>query len=462
MVALYLTIASLLVPDVVFTSAQVSGRENQQVYGVLKNGNQCVCKVEFSDWEFPVERFYQLQDLSQNCSSLLQERLSEITFIESKIQAFIEEIRNETARINQFDTVQKQSLYHPLNFWPLRWELKNLKSELEKIPSPNTKALQKVTSELDDSHRSVLRLQQYDKQNLLNMKDLLKKMKNQVESSSVYGKLKIGNCTKGILRNISRPLVAQINPYGSSYPYGAWGMDSMLGSPTLYWVVALLSSNIYGNTVRTYSSYRDFLMLNKHIDFTVTSSYTTTNSIQGPGVVVYNGSLYYNCYKSGEICQFNLNTKVITNVNLPNAGHSNKFPYCYYNCYGYTDIDFSVDENGIWVIYATEENYGNIVLSKISSINMTVLQTWKTKLFKKSTTNAFMICGVLYATRYINVNEEEIFYMFDTITNQEAKNLNIRFVKYSPNVASLHYNPVDRKLYLYNEGYMIAYSILFS
>ncbi|XP_069757205.1 olfactomedin-4-like isoform X2 [Narcine bancroftii] len=390
---------------------------------------------------------------------------SAVISIESKVQTFLMELQNETARLKKFEAMQKQSLYQPLNFWPLRWDLKQLQSEMAKLKnifSPNVTSVQQISSELDDSHASVLTLQQDDKQNLLNMKDRLKKLKNRLESFYVYGNIKIGNCTGGILRNVSRPLMAQINPFGSSYPYGAWGMDSMPGSSELYWVMALMSSNIYGKSIRTYSSYKNFLMLKNHVDLTVKSSYTVPNAIQGPGVVVYNGSLYYNCYKSGEICKFDFITKDIIHINLPNAGHSNKFPYCYYDCYGYTDIDFSVDENGLWVIYATEENYGNIVLSKIDSSKLTVLQTWKTKLFKRATTNAFMVCGVLYATRQVSENEEEIFYMFDTITNQEAKNLKIRLVKYLPSVANLHYNPVNRKLYFFNGGYMIAYNVLFS
>ncbi|XP_032891981.1 olfactomedin-4-like isoform X2 [Amblyraja radiata] len=464
MTVIYLVIAALLVFITASSSAETE-HQKQRFHGVQKNGNQCVCTVRFAEWEFPVERFKELQDLSQNCSSSLNERLSEITAINFKIQVFLEEMQNETARLKQFEAMQKQRLYHPLNFWPLRWDLKRLQSEIAKVQNvslPNTKALQTISSELNNSYVSVLNLQLYDKHNLLNMKDRLKKIKNRLESFSVYGNVKIGNCSGGMLRNVTRPLIAQLNPYGSSYPYGAWGMDSMPGSPELYWVMALLSSNIYGNSIRTYSSYKTFLMSNTHVDFTVESSYTTPNAIQGPGVVLYNGSLYYNCYKSGEMCKFNLNTKNIIHVNLPNAGHSNKFPYCYYDCYGYTDIDFSVDENGIWVIYATEENYGNIVLSKINSNNLAVLQTWKTKLFKKATSNAFMVCGVLYATRYVSKNEEEIFYMFDTVTNQEAKNLNIRLIKFSPDVASLHYNPVDRKLYLFNGGYMLSYGVLFS
>uniref|UniRef100_UPI00398EE75A olfactomedin-4-like n=1 Tax=Pristiophorus japonicus TaxID=55135 RepID=UPI00398EE75A len=435
-----------------------------QVHGVLENGNRCVCKMHFSEWEFPVERFEQLQELSQNCTNSLEVRALEASIAELKIPVFLAEIQNMSSRMQHFEAMYKQKLYHPLNFWTLRWELKKLSSDIAKaqsIPSPNTKLLNKISSELLDAHLNVMNLQQYDKHNLLSMKDHLRKMKNHLESFSVYGNLNIGNCSGGMLRNISEPLVAQVNPYGASYHYGAWGMDSMPGSPEAYWVMALQSSNIYGNTIRTYTSYKNFLTAKSNIDITVKPAYTSVNAIQGPGVVVYNNSLYYNCYNTGQMCRFEIQTKDITNVVLPNAGHGSKFPYCYYSCFSHTDIDFSVDENGMWVIYATEENYGNIVLSKINSNSLAVLQTWKTKLFKKAVTNAFVVCGVLYATRYISATEEEIFYMFDTITNQEAKNLNIRFVKYAPNVANIHYNPVDRKLYLFNDGYMVSYELLF-
>uniref|UniRef100_A0A4W3H8V5 Olfactomedin-like domain-containing protein n=1 Tax=Callorhinchus milii TaxID=7868 RepID=A0A4W3H8V5_CALMI len=269
-----------------------------------------------------------------------------------------------------------------------------------------------------------------------------------------------GNCS-GILRSVSQPITAQVNPFGVANHYGAWGMDSMPGSPELYWVMVLTSSKIYGNTIRTYSSYKPFLLNKPFTDFHVTSSATVTNSIQGSGSVVYNGSLYYNCFKKRNMCKYDLNTKVILHRELPEAGFNNEFPYCYYDCYGYTDMDFSVDENGLWVIYATEENYGNILVSKLNSDNLAILGTWRTRFFKKAVSNAFMACGVLYTTRYINATEEEIFNAFDTTTNREAFDLNIRFTKYSKHIENLHYNPGDRKLYLYNDGYMIAYNLLF-
>ncbi|GCB75500.1 hypothetical protein scyTo_0019019 [Scyliorhinus torazame] len=459
-----MTFAALLLTSSTLLFAEAEYQGVQGVHGVLENGNRCVCKMQFSEWEFPVEKFEQLQDLSNNCTKSLEEQKLEATFAEYKIPEFRAKLQNFTSQLQPFEAMYKQKLYHPLNFWVLRRELKQLRSKIAKVqsvPSSNTDLLRKVSDEMLDAHIIVKDLQQYDKQNLLAMKDYLKKMKNRLESFSVYGKLHIGNCSGGILRNISEPVLAQVNPHGASYYFGGWGMDSMAGSSQLYWVMALMSSSIYGIVIRTYNSYKNFLTAKSHIDISVKASYTVPNAIQGPGVVVHNNSLYYNCYNSGQMCRFDIATKAITNVLLPNAGYNNKFPYCYYVCIGYTDMDFSVDENGLWVIYATEENYGNIVLSKIDSVNLTVLQTWKTKLFKRAVTNAFVVCGVLYATRYISDTKEEIFYMYDTVNNQEAKNLNIQFVKYSSNVANIHYNPVDRKLYLYNGGFMVAYELFF-
>ncbi|MBN3276127.1 OLFM4 protein, partial [Polyodon spathula] len=218
---------------------------------------------------------------------------------------------------------------------------------------------------------------------------------------------------------------------------------------------------MYGITLRTYSSFQDFVMSTNHKDISVTSSYTTTNSIQGPGTVLYNQSLYYNCYKSRNICKFDLKTNTFLHGALPDAGHDNKFPYCYYSCYTATDIDLSVDETGLWAIYATEENYGNIVISKLNSVTLAIVQTWKTKLFKKSVTNAFMVCGVLYATRYLSPKLEEVFYAFDTVTGHDTNTLSVPFEKISSDIQNLHYNPTDQRLYLFNYAYMLAYELTF-
>ena len=48
-------------------------------------------------------------------------------------------------------------------------------------------------------------------------------------------------------------------------------------------------------------------------------------------------------------------------IDLPNANYHGTSPYAIELN---TDIDLAVDENGLWAIYATEANLGNIVMSK--------------------------------------------------------------------------------------------------
>ncbi|MBN3298201.1 OLFM4 protein, partial [Amia calva] len=253
--------------------------------------------------------------------------------------------------------------------------------------------------------------------------------------------------------------------YGTSYPYGSWGMDPKPapGKEGWYWLVVLTSSNVYANYIRTYSSHSALIVSKNAGDVTITASNPTTNSLIGPGSVMYDNALYYNCYNYPKVCRFDMTTKSIHSVELPGAGYNNKFPYCHLtSCYTYTDIDLSTDESGLWVVYASEANFGNVVLSRLNaSITLNILQTWNTSLFKKAISNTFMACGVLYATRYVDKDIEEIFYALDTTTGMERGNLSIRFRKVSGIVQYLNYNPRDHLLYVYNDAYILTYQSVF-
>lgn len=148
-------------------------------------------------------------------------------------------------------------------------------------------------------------------------------------------------------------------------------------------------------------------------------------------------------------------------MKLDGAGIDNKFPFCYYSCRDWTDIDLEADQDAVWVIYATEENHGNIVVSRLDPLELNITHTWKTRLFKRSVTSTFMVCGVLYATRYVSTYQEEVFYAFDTTTGKEINTLSLAFEKVSAGIANLNYNPVDGKLYLYNDAYLLAYDTFF-
>uniref|UniRef100_A0A3Q3KCL4 Olfactomedin-like domain-containing protein n=1 Tax=Monopterus albus TaxID=43700 RepID=A0A3Q3KCL4_MONAL len=194
------------------------------------------------------------------------------------------------------------------------------------------------------------------------------------------------------------------------------------------------------------------------------STNPTTNTIQGPNVVMYGEALYYNCYNQDAVCRFNLTTKTVTTLQLPKGTRFNsKGNFCHLEeCYPFTDMDLATDESGVWVIYTTTQDFGNLVLSKVEEGEpLSLGQTWHTSVYKQAVTNTFMACGVLYATRYVNKGTEEIFYSFDTATGAERFNIGIFIFKMAPNIYALNYSPVDQMLHAYSDAYMVSYKVLF-
>lgn len=144
--------------------------------------------------------------------------------------------------------------------------------------------------------------------------------------------------------------------------------------------------------------------------------------------------------------------------------YNSKSNFCHLDeCYLYTDLDLATDESGVWVIYTTTQDFGNLVLTKVEAGEPPVLgQTWHTSVYKNAVTNTFMVCGVLYATRYVDRNMEEIFYSFDTSTGKERFDVGVFINKVFPNIYSLNYSPVDQMLHAYCESNMVSYKVLFS
>uniref|UniRef100_A0A8B9JEV3 Si:ch211-194m7.5 n=2 Tax=Astyanax mexicanus TaxID=7994 RepID=A0A8B9JEV3_ASTMX len=275
-----------------------------------------------------------------------------------------------------------------------------------------------------------------------------------------------GNCPQGQLVNVSGPRTYTLTQYGTSYSFGAWGKDPnpSPGKEQVYWLVALTSSNIFSNYIREYNSLSTIIVGVGPTDTTIAPSNPTTNTIQGPNVVMYGDAVYYNCYNSPSVCRFNMTSRTVTNVALPlNSGYGNKFPFGHMDgTYTHTDMDFATDESGVWVIYSSPENFGNIIISEVLAGSPPVLgRSWRTSLHKRTVTNTFMVCGVLYATRFLNKETEEIFYSFDTETSTESYRLRIHIKKMQPNIQSLNYNPGDRMLYMYSDAHILSYEAVF-
>ncbi|CAH2314270.1 olfactomedin-4-like [Pelobates cultripes] len=271
----------------------------------------------------------------------------------------------------------------------------------------------------------------------------------------------LGTCKHGGIQNISKPFGVQLNYLGFAYKFGGWGKDSMLGADQdIHWVAPLTTDGRSMNSIHFYPSYDDLLLYKKPTDKVLTKPIAYNNidycsSGQGGGVIMFNESMYYNCNNTRDLCKFNTNTNAEECKTLTDATFNNRFSYASNQ---WQNINLAADEDGLWVIYSTEQNGRNIIISKLNSTSMIVEKTWTTSQNKLGVTNTFMVCSILYATRTLNTRREEIFYMYDTKTGTEGK-LSIPFDKMMENIQSLSYNPNDHKLYMFSDGYLATYDL---
>lgn len=178
----------------------------------------------------------------------------------------------------------------------------------------------------------------------------------------------------------------------------------------------------------------------------------------GSGNVVYKNFMYFNYYGTSNMTKMDLSSNILVLRHpLPGATYNNHF-----SCAGvpWKDLDFVGDKKGLWVLYATEESKGNLVVSRLNTSTLEVEETWCTSQYKPALSGAFMVCGVLYALRSLSTHKKEIFYAFDTTTGQERR-LSILLDKMLEKLQGINYCPSDHKLYVFNDGYLINYDLTF-
>lgn len=181
--------------------------------------------------------------------------------------------------------------------------------------------------------------------------------------------------------------------------------------------------------------------------------------LESTGAVVYRGSLYFQAAESRTLLRYDLRTETLTaEKEIPGAGYHGQFPYSWG---GYTDIDLAVDETGLWVIYSTEAAKGAIVLSKLNPETLELEQTWETNIRKQSVANAFIICGTLYTVSSYSSPDATVNFAYDTGTGS-SKALTVPFKNRYKYSSMIDYNPLERKLFAWDNFNMVSYDIRLS
>lgn len=134
----------------------------------------------------------------------------------------------------------------------------------------------------------------------------------------------------------------------------------------------------------------------------------------GTGHTVYDGYLYYNQYGSQNMVKYDISSGTSIVAVLPNASYNSSGRYQWG---GYSDIDFASDESGLWLTYATS-NGGKVVVSKLDTSNLSIIQTWNTNSESKTSMgNSFIKQGKLYCLdNYFSTNGV-INYIYDFATS---------------------------------------------
>ena len=260
-------------------------------------------------------------------------------------------------------------------------------------------------------------------------------------------------------------LVGQSTPIAkfSDIPTGAWMRDPESRYNNIY----VTTGHTKVKLIKEYKTADELVTKKEWRDFKLPIKCT------GTGHVMYNGSLYCNKYKSKQIqnkvnsnqvqviVKYNTITNQILTHTIKSAGSA--YPYTVGDN---TDIDFGVDEIGLWVMYSGRDHHGNIVIGKVDPETLKIYPTWETGYQKRKAINSFMVCGRLYVVAYNVAGALELAYVYDTLRGTEIQASHQAFYSISDSISMMSYNPKDSKLYVWVrtpqwQGQLVEYGIFF-
>lgn len=126
-----------------------------------------------------------------------------------------------------------------------------------------------------------------------------------------------------------------------------------------------------------------------------------------------------------------------------------------------TVADLAADDEGLWLLFASSDSEPNINLAKMDRATLDIEQIWDTRCPRENAEAAFVVCGtvyVVYNTRLPSHSRVQcVFDINDMVISEEAPL--IYFPRRYGAHASLKYNPEERQLYGWDDGYQIIYRL---
>lgn len=231
---------------------------------------------------------------------------------------------------------------------------------------------------------------------------------------------------------------------------GTWTKDTNRASGKVY-----IFNGTKDDIIHAFASVQDFT---RSSGMSLSSTVKLPSAWRGTGHVVYNNYVYYMSQADElKVVKHDLQNNSLTD--------SAVFPVQdHVPVYGLTPetvIDLAVDEEGLWAIYATQQNERYISLAKMDTSSLDIEQMWDTNCPRENAEAAFVICGTLYVvynTKQAGRSRVQcVFDVNDMVTSEDAPL--VYFPKRYGSHSSLKYNPHEKLLYAWDDGYQILYKL---
>ncbi|KAE8622900.1 hypothetical protein XENTR_v10005422 [Xenopus tropicalis] len=354
----------------------------------------------------------------QGRMGVLEERLSQWHDQSSRYSGELRDFKNQVLKMLENIEKERESLRNEMENTNVRVD--RLEREVDYIETQNPAP---PCVEIDEK--------------LTELHDAKKKKKEKYE--------KITDCSDTISQVTAMKILKR---FGSSA--GLWTKDLAGNSDRIY-----VFDGAGNDTVYVYPRMKEF---------TLSSSTRKAAKIKlpfpwiGTGHIVYDGNLYYIRQDNEfQVIKFNLaNKTIIDSAVLP---IEQQVPV--YGLSKFNYIDIVADEEGLWVIYATKENEKNICLAKLDPSSLSIEQMWDTPCPIENAESAFVVCGSLYVVYNTKLpSRSRIQCVFDVSGTISSENVPIvYFPKRYGSHSSMKYNPKEKQIYAWDDGYQMLYKL---
>jgi len=229
-----------------------------------------------------------------------------------------------------------------------------------------------------------------------------------------------------------------------NFTFGAWFKDPMPktanGAHKVY-----VTRHVTGTLLYEYNSENDLINDTPNRIITLPYPYSGVNH------VVYQGSFIYNVQHKNTIIRIDLISETeAQNVEVA----ASREPL--YNTPQSSWYDFSIDENGLWLLYR-EQQTKNFIAAKINPDTLDTQKMWILPYNPSSLSQGFIAYGVFYGVQHYNKQQSYIDTVYDIYSNLAFTTMKIQFAVPFQFLVQLTYNPYEGKIFAWDNKHLLYY-----